>query len=87
MASRVALTNASGLTAQSTQVVELGSSDATSFYQIDVIDDGCVKWKDSFHANTETGLSHRDRFARAAMFAGNHYAFESLQSSLWSRIP
>ena len=36
---RVALTDACGLTAQSTQVVKLRASDATAFYEIDVVDD------------------------------------------------
>jgi hypothetical protein len=80
MAARVALTNASGFAAKSSQVIELGPADATSFDQIDVIDYGCVQWKDSFHANSETRLSDSDRFARAAMFAGDHHALKSLQS-------
>src|SRR6185369_13384671 len=80
MATRVALTDTCGFTAQSTQVVKLRASDAAALYEIDVIDDCCVQWEDSFNANTKTRLSHRDRFARAAMFSRNHDAFKSLQS-------
>ena len=80
MTARVALTDACGLTAQATQVVKLRATDATALYQIDVIDDCCVQWENSFYANAKTRLSHRDRFARAAMFARDHDAFKSLQS-------
>ncbi len=44
-----------------------------------MIDDRRVQRKDSFHADSETGLAHRDRFARAAMFAGDTDAFKGLQ--------
>src|SRR5436305_6717749 len=80
MAARVALADACGFTTESAQVVKLCSSDATSFHQINVIDDRRVQGKDSFHADAETCLSHGDGFARAAMFASDHDAFESLQS-------
>jgi hypothetical protein len=39
VAARIALTDACGLTAKSAQVVKLRASDATAFYQIDVVDD------------------------------------------------
>ena len=42
VSARVALTDACGLTAQSTQVVKLCASDATAFYEIDVVDDRCA---------------------------------------------
>src|SRR6185369_5074244 len=77
---RVALTDTCGFTAQSTQVVKLRASDAAALYEIDVIDDRCVQWENSFNADAKTGLSHRDRFARAAVFARNHDTFKSLQS-------
>src|SRR6185503_2813216 len=77
---RVALTDACGLTAQSTQVVELRASDATTLYEIDMVDDRRVQRENSFDADAETGFSHCDRFARAAMFAGDDDAFKSLQS-------
>ena len=80
VAARVALTDACGFTPQSTQVVKLRAPDATALYQIDVIDDCCVQWENSFYANAKTRLSHRDRFARAAVFARDHDAFKSLQS-------
>jgi len=80
MTARVALTDACGFTPQSTQVVKLRAPDATALYQIDVIDDCCVQWENSFYANAKTRLSHRDRFARAAVFARDHDAFKSLQS-------
>src|SRR5262245_19312879 len=80
MAARVALANACGLAPQTTEVIELGSPDPTALDQIDVVDDGGVQWKDSFDADAETRLSHSNRFARAAVFPGNHDAFKSLQS-------
>src|SRR6476646_10727869 len=36
---RIALTNAGGFAAESAQVIELGAADASSFDQVDVIDD------------------------------------------------
>src|SRR5262249_26105403 len=80
MPARVALANACRFTTQSAQIVELRSSDATALYEIDVIDDGGVQRKDSLDADAETRLAHCDRFARAAMFARDHDALESLQS-------
>src|ERR1051325_3504205 len=82
VSARVALSNACRFAAQSAQVVELRSSDATSFDEIDMIDDGCVQRKYPLDADAKTRLSHGDRFARAAMFARNHHALKSLQSLL-----
>jgi hypothetical protein len=79
-AARVALANACGLASKSTKIIKLGSSDATSFDEIDVVDDRCVQWKDSFDPDAETRLPHRNGFARAAMFPRDHDAFKSLQS-------
>jgi hypothetical protein len=45
-----------------------------------MVDDRRVQRENSFDADAETGFSHCNRFARAAMFARNHDAFESLQS-------
>src|SRR6185369_5160637 len=72
---RVALTDACGLTAQSTEVVKLRASDATAFYEIDVVDDRRVQRENSFDADAKTRLSHCDCFARAPMFARDHDAF------------
>jgi hypothetical protein len=80
VSARVALANACRFAAQSAQVVELRSSDATSFHEIDMIDDGCVQRKYPLDADAKTRLSHGDRFARAAVFAGDHDTFKSLQS-------
>src|SRR5215212_863063 len=80
VAACVALSNACGLTSKSTEIVELCSPDATSFYQIDVVDNGRVQWKDSLNADAKTRLSHGDGFTRAAMFASDHDALKSLQS-------
>src|SRR6185503_6094379 len=80
LTSRIALANTCSLTAKSTEVVELGPSHAASFYQIDVVDYRCVKWKNSFYADSKTGLSNSDCLAGAAMFTSDHDAFKSLQS-------
>ena len=45
-----------------------------------MINDGCVKGKDSFDANTKTGLANGYCLARSTMFAGNHHALKSLES-------
>src|SRR5688500_13915921 len=76
----LALADACSLTAQSSQVVELGSPDATSLNEIDVVYDGCMKREDSFYADSKARLSYCDGFACAPMFTRNHYAFKSLQS-------
>jgi hypothetical protein len=86
VAACIALANACGLTAQSTQVVKLGSSDAASLHQVDVVDDRGVQWEDSFDADAKTGLSHGDRFARAAVFARSR-RLQKPAIALWSRIP
>src|SRR6185369_16238828 len=77
---RVALTDACGFTAQSTEVVKLCSSDAAALDEIDVVDNRRVQRENSFDADAKTRLSHCDRFARASMFARDHDAFKSLQS-------
>src|SRR5688572_13374805 len=82
----IALANAGRLTAQTTQVVQLGPSNAAALDQVDVIDDGCMQRKDSLDTHTEARLSHGDRFARAAMLASNHDALERLQSFLGFRF-
>src|SRR5215467_6437582 len=80
VAASIALANACRLAAQTAKVVKLRSSDATSFHEIDMIDDGCVQRKYSLDADAKTRLSHSDRFARAAMFARDHHTLKSLQS-------
>jgi hypothetical protein len=80
LASRVALANSRGLTTQLTQVVELGTPDATLLNQIDVVDDRGVKGKDSLNANAETRLANSNSFPGAAMLTGNHDAFKRLQT-------
>jgi hypothetical protein len=80
VSARVALTDTCGLTAQSTKVVKLCSADATTLYEVDVVDDRRVQREDSFDADAETRFSHGDRFARAAMFASDYDAFKNLQS-------
>ena len=82
MSARVALANACRFAAQSAQVVELRSSDATSFDEIDMIDDGCVQRKYPLDADAKTRLSHSDRFAGAAVFACNHHALKRLHARL-----
>src|SRR4030095_379625 len=86
MSAGVALTDTSCLTAKTTQIIKFRTSNTTLLHQIDVIDDGCVKRKDSFDANTETRFSHSYRFARATMFAGNHHSFKCLESFLSLRL-
>src|SRR5689334_1301406 len=82
LAAGITLANACGFAAQSAQIVELGAANAASFHEIDMIDDGRVQRKDSFHADAETGFANGDRLTRAAVLARNHDAFESLQSFL-----
>jgi len=77
---RIALANTRGFASQSAEVIELGPSYSTSFYQIDVVNDGGVKRKNPFDADSETGFSYGDGFACAPMLASNHDAFKSLQS-------
>src|SRR5215204_5394348 len=80
MSARIALADACSLTSQSAQVVEFCPADATSFDEIDVIDNRSVKWEDSLNTNAETRFSHGDGFTRAAMFASYDDTFKSLQS-------
>src|SRR5690349_2303062 len=82
MSSCIALADTCCFTSKSTQVVELCTSNPTSFYEVDVVNDRCVKWKDSLNAYTKACLSHCNGFASAAVFASNHNAFERLQSFL-----
>ena len=77
---RIALTDTCRFTAQSAQVVKFGSSYAASLYKVDVVDDGCVQWENSFNADAKTGLAHGDRLTRSPMFACDYDAFKSLQS-------
>jgi hypothetical protein len=76
----IALTNESSLTAQSAQIIKFCSAHASSFHEIDMIDDGCVQREDSLDAHAKAGLPHSDGFACAAMFPRDNDAFESLQS-------
>src|SRR5436190_10841665 len=78
--SGVALANACSLTAQIAEVVKLSAADVTLLHHVDVIDDGSVQRKNSFNADSETGLAHGDRFTRTAVLAGNTHTFESLQT-------
>src|SRR5690242_14471729 len=80
MPTRITLANACRLAAQSAQIVEFRSADATSLHEIDMVDDGRVQRKYSLDADTKTCFSHRDRFPCAAVFAGDHHALKNLQS-------
>ena len=42
MTTRITLSDSSGFTTKRTKVIEFGSPDAASFYEIDMIDDGRV---------------------------------------------
>src|SRR5439155_23221301 len=77
---RVTLTNARRFAAQRAQIIKLCASDMASLHHVNVIDDPSVQRKDSFDAYAKAGLAHRDRFARAAVFAGDADAFKSLQT-------
>ena len=80
MTARVALADTSGFAAQPAQVIELGSPDATSFHEVDVVDDRRVQREDSFNADAKTRFSDSDGFASAAMFTRDYDALKSLQS-------
>src|SRR5688572_1363232 len=82
----IALTDAGGFTSQTAQVVELGPAYAAALHEVDVVDDGGVQRKDSLDADAKARLSDGDRFARAAVFASNHDAFECLKSFLRFRF-
>jgi hypothetical protein len=82
----IALTDSSGFASQSAQVVELGSSNATSLNEVDVIDNSCVKREYSFDTHAEACFPHGNRFASATMFASDHDALESLESFFGFRL-
>ena len=82
----IALTNACGFTSQAAQVIEFCSSHATSLNHVDMVDDGCVKRKDSLNADTKAGFADRNCFPGAAMFASDDHTFKSLQTLLGFRF-
>jgi hypothetical protein len=51
-----------------------------------VIDNRRVQRKNSFDANAEAGLSNGDRFARAAVLAGDADTFKCLQTLFRFRL-
>ena len=78
MSACVALADSGCLTAKATQIIKLRTSNTTLLHEVDMIDDGCVKGKDSFDSNAEACFSYSYSFARATMFAGNHYPLKRL---------
>lgn len=80
MTTSISLSNSSSFTSERAKIIEFSSSNAASFHQIDVIDDGRVERKNPFHANSEAGLSDGDGFAGTAVLSRDHHTLESLQS-------
>src|SRR5574341_1367676 len=76
----VTFTNACRLATKVAQIVQLGAADVSFLHDVNVIDDSCVQRENSFDADTEAGLAHGDRFARATMLAGDANSFERLQA-------
>ena len=83
---RIAFTNSRCFSSQAAKVIEFGAPDPALLHHIDMIDDGRVQGENSFHSDAETRFPDSDRFARAAMFARNHHAFECLQAFLGFRF-
>jgi hypothetical protein len=77
---RIALSDSRRFAAQATQVVKLRSAHTTSLYNVYMIYNRGVQWKDSLNPNTKTRLPHSYCLARAAVFARNHHAFKGLQA-------
>src|SRR6266498_2155864 len=82
MTSSVALANPRRFTAQPAQVIKLCSTHSTPLDQINMVNNGCVQWKDSLNPDAKTGLADCDCFPRAAVFAGDDYTFKRLQAFL-----
>jgi hypothetical protein len=61
----IALANTSGLTAQCTQIVELGTTDASALHDLDMIHNRRVQRENAFDANAKRGFAHGDRFTNA----------------------
>ena len=47
-----------------------------------MVDDGCVQRKNSFDADAETGLAHRDGLTRAAVLARTLFAYLIMRSGI-----
>src|SRR5436190_5177849 len=77
---RITLADTRSLTAQVTQVIELGATNATFLHHVDVIDNRRVQRKDSLNAHTEAGLADGNRLARAAVLASYADALKCLQT-------
>src|SRR2546423_2422256 len=75
---RIAFANAGSLAAKIAQVVKLGAANVALLHHVDVIDDRGMQRKDSFDADTKTGLANGYGFTHAAMLARDAYAFECL---------
>src|SRR5437660_5126424 len=75
---RIAFANAGSLAAKIAQVVKLGAANVALLHHVDVIDDRGMQRKDSFDADTKTGLANGDGFTHATMLARDAYAFECL---------
>src|SRR5262249_30206091 len=68
------------LTPKLTQVVKFGSTDASAFDHIYMINDRCMQWKDALDTDTERSLSNRYCFSYALSAARNDNPFERLQT-------
>ena len=84
MTSSVALANARCFTAQPTKVIKLCSTHPTPLHQINMVNNGCVQRKDALNSDAKAGLADGDRFARAAVFASDDYAFNACKRSFVS---
>ena len=65
---------------QIAQIVKLGAAHAAGAHHVDVVDHRGVKRENALHALAKADLAHRDGFAEPRVLAGDHGAFESLQS-------
>src|SRR5207237_9873718 len=77
---RIAFANAGSLAAKIAQVVKLGAANVALLHHVDVIDDRGMQRKDSFDADTKTGLANSYGFTHAAVLTCDANPFECLQT-------
>src|SRR5436190_4816742 len=82
----IAFANTRSFTAQVAQVVKFCPAHVAFLNDVDVIDDRRVQREDSFYPDAEAGFPHRNRLARAPMFARNTDTLKRLQSFFGFRL-
>ena len=78
LSTSVALANAGGLSAKLAEIVKLCPAHASPLYDVDVINDSCVKRENPLNTDSETGFAHSNCLSCTAVFASNNDAFKRL---------